>query len=167
MLGAVAVRVRRPTLLRDVGLDDESKSKLKSKSKSKGGSRPLSFPKPSWVVKTESNVRKLVRKRPDPPCVVCHGSGRVHCHHCSGQGRTNHVESTVLPKGEWPKWCSSCGGSGLSYCSRCLGTGEYRYLMGFHFMKMDSAHENKHPQGPQTASDPFLQGPTFHADHDI
>lgn len=36
--------------------------------------------------------------------------------------------------------CRTCGGSGLSYCPRCLGTGEYRYIMGFHFMKMDSAH---------------------------
>lgn len=34
--------------------------------------------------------------------------------------------------------CKDCGGSGLSYCSRCLGTGEYRYIMGFHFMKTDS-----------------------------
>lgn len=35
--------------------------------------------------------------------------------------------------------CKTCGGSGLAYCSRCLGTGEYRYLMGFHFMKKDQA----------------------------
>ncbi len=85
-------------------------------------------------------------------------------------GRTNQVQLAMLPKGEWPKWwhmelflwvhsminssnfglpstalnhycrCRTCGGSGLSYCSRCLGTGEYRYIMGFHFMKMDNDH---------------------------
>ncbi|XP_054817978.1 uncharacterized protein LOC129317659 isoform X1 [Prosopis cineraria] len=97
----------------------------------------LSFTKPSWVVKTESNVRKRRRKKPDPPCVVCKGSGRVDCHQCHGKGRTNKVDSEMLPKGEWPKWCRTCGGSGLGYCSRCLGTGEYRYIMGFHFMKKD------------------------------
>lgn len=83
-------------------------------------------------------------------------------------GRTNHVRLAMLPKGEWPKWwhmelflwvhlmitssnfglpstvlnhycrCRTCGGSGLGYCSRCLGTGEYRYIMGFHFMKTDN-----------------------------
>ncbi|KAA8520378.1 hypothetical protein F0562_014634 [Nyssa sinensis] len=30
----------------------------------------LSVSKPSWVVRTESNVQKERRKRPDPPCVV-------------------------------------------------------------------------------------------------
>ncbi|XWS65742.1 hypothetical protein CRYUN_Cryun05aG0139300 [Craigia yunnanensis] len=54
--------------------------------------------------------------------------------------RTNHAHLEMLPKGEWPKWCRTCGGSGLSYCSRCLGTGEYRYIMGFHFMKRDADH---------------------------
>ncbi|XP_030966487.1 uncharacterized protein LOC115987151 [Quercus lobata] len=98
----------------------------------------LSFTKPSLVVRTESNVRKEKRKKPDPPCVVCQGSGRVDCHHCCGRGRTNHVRLAMLPKGEWPKWCRTCGGSGLGYCSRCLGTGEYRYIMGFHFMKTDN-----------------------------
>ncbi|KAK2968497.1 hypothetical protein RJ640_027547, partial [Escallonia rubra] len=52
--------------------------------------------------------------------------------------RNNCLELAMLPKGEWPKWCRTCGGSGLGYCSRCLGTGEYRYLMGFHFMKRDT-----------------------------
>nr|XP_023886192.1 uncharacterized protein LOC111998315 [Quercus suber]POE68724.1 hypothetical protein CFP56_17604 [Quercus suber] len=98
----------------------------------------LSFTKPSLVVTTESNVRKEKRKKPDPPCVVCQGSGRVDCHQCCGRGRTNHVRLAILPKGEWPKWCRTCGGSGLGYCSRCLGTGEYRYIMGFHFMKTDN-----------------------------
>lgn len=98
----------------------------------------LSVPKPSWVVRTESNVRKKRRKKPDPPCVVCEGSGRVDCQQCHGRGRTNNVESEMLLKGEWPKWCRTCGGSGLGYCSRCLGTGEYRYIMGFQFMKRDA-----------------------------
>ncbi|GER54526.1 chaperone protein DnaJ [Striga asiatica] len=83
----------------------------------------------------QSNVRKASIKRPDPPCVVCGGSGRVDCHDCNGKGRTNHVQSTILPKGEWPKWCRTCRGSGLGCCNRCLGTGEYRDIIGFHFMK--------------------------------
>ncbi|XP_059651714.1 uncharacterized protein LOC132299233 [Cornus florida] len=98
----------------------------------------LSVSKPSWIVRTESNVRIERRKKPDPPCVICRGSGRVECHDCCGKGRTNYLNLPMLPKGEWPKWCRSCGGSGLGYCSRCLGTGEYRYIMGFHFMKMDA-----------------------------
>ncbi|KAL3516734.1 hypothetical protein ACH5RR_023636 [Cinchona calisaya] len=98
----------------------------------------LSVSKPSWIVRTESNVQREPRKKPDPPCVVCRGSGRVDCHNCHGIGRTNCTHLTLLPKGEWPKWCKDCGGSGLSYCSRCLGTGEYRYIMGFHFMKMNT-----------------------------
>ncbi|XP_011093463.1 uncharacterized protein LOC105173431 [Sesamum indicum] len=95
-------------------------------------------PKPSWVVRTESNVRKQRIMKPDPPCVVCRGSGRVDCHSCNGSGRTNHAQLAILPKGEWPKWCRSCGGSGLGYCNRCLGTGEYRYIMGFKFMNKES-----------------------------
>ncbi|XP_052194737.1 uncharacterized protein LOC127802766 isoform X1 [Diospyros lotus] len=98
----------------------------------------LSVSRPSWIVRTESNVRKERKKRPDPPCVVCSGTGRVDCHHCCGRGRTNCIHLEMLPKGEWPKWCRTCGGSGLSYCSRCLGTGEYRYIMGFHFMKRET-----------------------------
>ncbi|XP_019456969.1 PREDICTED: uncharacterized protein LOC109357458 [Lupinus angustifolius] len=98
----------------------------------------LSLAKPSWVVRTESNVRRKTRKKPDPPCVVCKGSGRVDCHQCCGRGRTNQAHLEMLPKGEWPKWCRTCGGSGLGYCSRCLGTGEYRYVMGFHFMNRGS-----------------------------
>uniref|UniRef100_A0A2P2JMF7 Uncharacterized protein LOC105643279 n=1 Tax=Rhizophora mucronata TaxID=61149 RepID=A0A2P2JMF7_RHIMU len=65
---------------------------------------PFSVSKPSWVVKTESNVWKETRKKPDPPCVVCKGSGRVACHHCSGTGRTNYTHLAMLPKGKWPKW---------------------------------------------------------------
>ncbi|XP_048318419.2 uncharacterized protein LOC107429534 isoform X1 [Ziziphus jujuba] len=87
-----------------------------------------------------SNVRKGVKRRPDPPCVVCLGSGRIDCHQCRGKGRTNHIHLEMLPKGEWPKWCRTCGGSGLDYCPRCLGTGEYRYVMGFRFMNVD--HKN-------------------------
>jgi hypothetical protein len=98
----------------------------------------LSIRKSSWVVRTESNVRRKVKKKPDPPCVVCEGSGRVDCHCCRGRGRTNMLHLEMLPKGEWPNWCRACGGSGLAYCSRCLGTGEYRDIMGFHFMKKDN-----------------------------
>ncbi|CAL1388882.1 unnamed protein product [Linum trigynum] len=106
---------------------------------------PASFPKlslskPSWLVTTESNVRKAARKKADPPCIICKGSGRVDCHDCSGSGRTNCVHLVMLPRGEWPRWCKTCGGSGLGYCSRCLGTGEYRYVMGFHFMNRDDQH---------------------------
>ncbi|XP_020704037.2 uncharacterized protein LOC110115202, partial [Dendrobium catenatum] len=86
----------------------------------------------------QSNVRKEKIRKPDTPCVVCSGSGRVDCRHCQGRGRTNHVNLVMLPKGEWPQWCKVCGGSGLDYCNRCLGTGEYRDVMGFHFMKMDT-----------------------------
>ncbi|XP_052194738.1 uncharacterized protein LOC127802766 isoform X2 [Diospyros lotus] len=46
----------------------------------------LSVSRPSWIVRTESNVRKERKKRPDPPCVVCSGTGRVDCHHCCGRG---------------------------------------------------------------------------------
>ncbi|KAL0284101.1 UNVERIFIED_CONTAM: hypothetical protein Sangu_2845000 [Sesamum angustifolium] len=87
---------------------------------------------------SKSNVRKQRVTKPDPPCVVCRGSGRVDCHSCNGSGRTNHTQLAILPKGEWPKWCRSCGGSGLGYCNRCLGTGEYRYIMGFKFMNKES-----------------------------
>ncbi|XP_073270368.1 uncharacterized protein [Primulina huaijiensis] len=41
----------------------------------------LSVSKPSWI----SNVRIEKRKFPDPPCVVCRGSGRVDCHECHGR----------------------------------------------------------------------------------
>ncbi|XP_050237321.1 uncharacterized protein LOC126687020 isoform X2 [Mercurialis annua] len=85
----------------------------------------------------QSNVRKQTSKKSDPPCVVCHGTGRLHCSLCHGLGRRNCLHLRMLPQGEWPKWCTTCGGSGLSYCSRCLGTGEYRYIMGFRFMHND------------------------------
>ncbi|RYR37241.1 hypothetical protein Ahy_A09g042161 isoform A [Arachis hypogaea] len=107
----------------------------------------ISLTKPSWVVRTESNVKKKRRKKPDPHCVVCEGSGRVDCHQCRGKGRTNQVHLEMLPKGEWPKWCRTCGGSGLGYCSRCLGTGEYRYIMGFHFMNRDDDKSQENNEG--------------------
>ncbi|XP_020084278.1 uncharacterized protein LOC109707440 [Ananas comosus] len=110
----------------------------------KNGSPPrFGVSRPSWIVRTESNVRKEKEKKPDPPCVVCNGSRRISCHHCWGRGRTNSVHLVMLPKGEWPKWCNVCGGSGLEYCNRCLGTGEFRDVMGFHFMKVDSNPEPK------------------------
>ncbi|KAL5702974.1 hypothetical protein ACHQM5_028125 [Ranunculus cassubicifolius] len=46
----------------------------------------FSFTKPSWIVKTESNVWKEERKKPRPSCLLCGGSGRVDCHHCQGKG---------------------------------------------------------------------------------
>lgn len=85
-----------------------------------------------WIVKTESNVRREKRKRPDPPCAVCKGTGRVTCRRCRGRGRTNFVEMAMLPKGEWPKWCGDCRGSGLDFCGGCLGSGEKRGVIGFH-----------------------------------
>ncbi|KAJ6723963.1 PLASTID TRANSCRIPTIONALLY ACTIVE PROTEIN [Salix koriyanagi] len=126
----------------------------------------LSLTKPSWVVRTESNIRREIRKRPDPPCEVCHGTGRVDCPPCSGQGRINSVRLAMLPKGEWPKWCRTCGGSGLSYCSRCLGTGEYRYIMGFHFM-MASDDTKNHPQQHQSTAARPLNGEDLDSNHGI
>ncbi|KAK9207648.1 hypothetical protein WN943_017938 [Citrus x changshan-huyou] len=123
MLGLGVVRRATPSTVVRNRIEDESKSN--------GVPLSLSFKKPSWV----SNVRKLARKKPEPPCIVCHGTGRVDCYNCSGKGRTNKTHLTMLPRGEWPKWCKTCSGGGLIYCSRCLGTGEYRYPMGFHFVK--------------------------------
>lgn len=171
------------TLLTAVWLDqlelDSAKNSKKTavvagKEESFGTSRRnplhLSLTKPSWIVRTESNVRKEVRKRPDPPCEVCHGTGRVDCPHCSGQGRTNCVHLAMLPEGEWPKWCRTCGGSGLSYCSRCLGTGEYRYIMGFHFMMASDDTKNQ-PQhqtpAKSTAAGGTLDGEDLDSNHDI
>lgn len=34
----------------------------------------------------QSNVQREKHKKPDPPCVVCGGSGRVDCHNCQGRG---------------------------------------------------------------------------------
>ncbi|CAO2835202.1 unnamed protein product [Amaranthus hypochondriacus] len=104
----------------------------------------LSLPKPSFLVRTQSNVQIEKRRKPEPSCVVCEGSGRVDCYQCHGKGRTNYTDLSMLPKGEWPKWCKICGGSGLGHCTRCLGTGEYRDIMGFHFMKRESDHPPKH-----------------------
>ncbi|XP_072988836.1 uncharacterized protein [Typha latifolia] len=122
--------------------------------RSKNGPSCLGLSKSSWIVRGESNVRKEKMKTPDPPCVVCQGSGRIDCHHCRGKGRTNCVHLAMLPKGEWPKWCKVCGGSGLGYCNRCLGTGEYRDIMGFHFMKVKSSPsshlEEKQPNREKT-----------------
>lgn len=106
--------------------------------------RRLSLSKPSFIVRTQSNVRIERRRKPEPSCVVCTGSGRVDCHHCHGKGRTNNTDLMMLPKGEWPKWCKTCGGSGLGYCTRCLGTGEYRDIMGFHFMKIKTNDSREH-----------------------
>ncbi|XP_047982745.1 uncharacterized protein LOC125223583 [Salvia hispanica] len=109
--------------------------------------RPLlSVSKPTWIVRTESNVRKERIAPPVPPCVVCRGCGRVDCYNCNGRGRTNQIELAMLPKGEWPKWCRSCGGSGLAYCARCLGTGEYRLNMYGHVCEVHKFRGN-HSEG--------------------
>ncbi|PSS24571.1 Chaperone protein like [Actinidia chinensis var. chinensis] len=110
-------------------------------------------PKPSWIVRTESNVRIEQKKKPEPPCVECSGMGRVDCRYCCGRGRTNHVNEEMLPKGEWPKWCMACRGSGLNYCSRCLGTGEYKQFRGFRL-------HNRGPNSPRSpsAADLLLNG---------
>ncbi|GAA0139822.1 hypothetical protein LIER_01293 [Lithospermum erythrorhizon] len=153
-------------LMRATLLVSATSVRLQSSSSNNGApetqsKRPLlSISKPSFIVKTESNVRKERREKPDPPCVVCRGSGRVDCYNCQGRGRTNHTDLVMLPRGEWPKWCRACGGSGLSHCSRCLGTGEYRYRMGFHFMKRDTEdtqdtakHKSRDQRGTRTADD--------------
>ncbi|WOL19549.1 hypothetical protein Cni_G28351 [Canna indica] len=114
---------------------DSAASSLDFLPRSGNGSSRLALSRPSWIVRSESNVRREKMKKPDPPCVECDGSGRIDCHYCRGRGRTNCLDLVMLPKGEWPKWCKVCRGSGLDYCSRCLGTGEYRGIMGFHFMK--------------------------------
>ncbi|KAA8520386.1 hypothetical protein F0562_014642 [Nyssa sinensis] len=49
----------------------------------------LSVSKPSWVVRTESNVQKERRKRPDPPCVQCFRMGN---------GQNGEVQDL------WRKW---------------------------------------------------------------
>ncbi|CAM0903107.1 unnamed protein product [Alopecurus aequalis] len=98
-----------------------------------GPPRRPAVSRPSWVVRTESNVRRERPKRPEPPCTICKGTGAIDCRNCFGRGRINHVNLVVLPKGEWPQWCRLCRGSGLDYCHRCHGTGEYREPMGFHF----------------------------------
>uniref|UniRef100_A0A0D9W8R9 Uncharacterized protein n=1 Tax=Leersia perrieri TaxID=77586 RepID=A0A0D9W8R9_9ORYZ len=71
---------------------------------------------------TQSNIRRERPKRPDPPCTICKGTGKINCRNCFGRGRTNHANLVMLPKGEWPQWCRICGGSGLDYCHRCHGT---------------------------------------------
>ncbi|EOA31688.1 hypothetical protein CARUB_v10014892mg [Capsella rubella] len=106
-------------------------------SKSTQSQPRLYLTKPSWIVRTQSGVKACTKRKEKDRCVICHGTGRVDCFNCRGKGRTNCVDEEMLPKGQWPKWCKGCGGSGLSDCSRCLGTGEYRYIMGFRFLKQD------------------------------
>nr|CAB3485576.1 unnamed protein product [Digitaria exilis] len=47
-----------------------------------GAPRRPSVSKPSWV----SNVRREKPKRPDPPCTICKGTGRIDCRNCFGRG---------------------------------------------------------------------------------
>ncbi|KAH7284450.1 hypothetical protein KP509_34G054700 [Ceratopteris richardii] len=63
-----------------------------------------------WLVQSESNVRRIGRKLPDPPCTMCKGTGQITCKQCRGRGRTNFIELVMLPKGEWPNW----GNEGVS-----------------------------------------------------
>lgn len=48
----------------------------------------------------QSNVHREVRKKPDPPCEVCTGSGRVNCHDCCGRGLSLsfHLMCTLFSK---------------------------------------------------------------------
>ncbi|KAH6755081.1 hypothetical protein C2S53_018351 [Perilla frutescens var. hirtella] len=145
---AAVVRIPLSTVRSEATSAGNGAPPPESRKPAAASARPLlSVSKPNWV----SNVRKERATAPDPPCVVCRGSGRVDCYNCNGKGRTNHVELTMLPKGEWPKWCRSCGGSGLAYCARCLGTGEYRYIMGFHFMNKDADRSQDSPRNHQTS----------------
>ncbi|KAK6227676.1 hypothetical protein SCA6_000016 [Theobroma cacao] len=135
-----------------------------------------------------SNVRRERVKKPNPPCVVCQGSGRVDCQYCYGRGLSSLLydiwERLVKDKScssrdasqrRMAKMvrCRTCGGSGLSYCSRCLGTGEYRYIMGFHFMKRDDDHtqDNKYQiqgdHGSQSAADRLLHHEQNNSDDEI
>lgn len=82
----------------------------------------------------QSNIRRERPKRPDPPCTICRGTGKIDCRNCFGRGisctpcsllllvswsykpvlswpwnlgftgRTNHADLVMLPKGEWPQW---------------------------------------------------------------
>ncbi|KAI3681437.1 hypothetical protein L6452_36232 [Arctium lappa] len=150
--GAVSRNLLRPTVVRFEGAPSPDSYNQPVRPPS---TPLLSLPKPSWIVRTESNVRLEKRRKPDPSCVVCGGSGRVDCYDCCGKGRRNNVDLAMLPNGEWPKWCKTCGGSGLAYCSRCLGTGEYRYLMGFHFMKSNEDEALNRDQGNYKVRDQF------------
>ncbi|XP_024401559.1 uncharacterized protein [Physcomitrium patens] len=96
-------------------------------------------PSRTMKVKSEENVRLEPRVIPDPPCIVCKGSGKVKCNRCTGRGRLNFQKLAMLPKGEWPQWCWDCRGCGMSYCRRCLGTGEKRGVIGFHFPDDDES----------------------------
>ncbi|KAL6838877.1 hypothetical protein ACP4OV_031313 [Aristida adscensionis] len=55
--------------------------------------------KPSWIVRTESNVRRERPKRPDPPCNICKGTGRIDCRNCFGRGKNKLCRSCHAPKG--------------------------------------------------------------------
>ncbi|KAF4391008.1 hypothetical protein F8388_024840, partial [Cannabis sativa] len=117
----------------------------------------LSFAKPSWVVRTEASdplhVQMFIEKKRKRQIHLVwsawgveglvatlareEGGRTVHTLKCSRRGSGQNGEAlnsleTVL--------CRTCGGSGLDYCPRCLGTGEYRYVMGFQFMKRDVSH---------------------------
>eukprot|EP00850_Spirogloea_muscicola_P013118 SM000087S23400 [mRNA] locus=s87:553354:554590:+ [translate_table: standard] len=55
-----------------------------------GGEEPLMGapwrrPPRRWPVQTEAWVRLKAPPRPDPPCVVCGGAGKVRCGKCRGR----------------------------------------------------------------------------------
>ncbi|KAL0022077.1 hypothetical protein WJX79_003385 [Trebouxia sp. C0005] len=87
-------------------------------------------PEPVWV-ETHRGVPNVAVVKPENPCKVCLGKGKVTCGTCEGKGRTNGLQYRMLPSGMWPTWCKSCRGSGLWYCQRCMGTGVKRDPIGF------------------------------------
>uniref|UniRef100_A0A7N1A7M8 Uncharacterized protein n=1 Tax=Kalanchoe fedtschenkoi TaxID=63787 RepID=A0A7N1A7M8_KALFE len=86
----MAVTGRIPVMmLAKARCETNNSSVLFSTSSSEPAPFRLSLSKPSWIVKSESNVRREVRKKPNPPCVVCQGTGHVQCHGCCGKGLTS------------------------------------------------------------------------------
>ncbi|KAL0027584.1 hypothetical protein WJX77_012507 [Trebouxia sp. C0004] len=94
----------------------------------RSGARPLTAawsgfsnpkaPEPVWVG-THKGVPNVAVVKPDNPCKICLGKGKVTCGTCEGKGRTNGLQYRMLPSGMWPIWCKSCRGSGLWYCQSC------------------------------------------------
>ncbi|KAL3135889.1 hypothetical protein ABBQ32_007443 [Trebouxia sp. C0010 RCD-2024] len=76
-------------------------------------------PDPIWVDTHKGIPNLIAETKPAKPCKVCLGHGKVVCGTCDGKGRTNGLQHRMLPRGMWPKWCTSCRGSGLWYCQSC------------------------------------------------
>ncbi|KAJ7539351.1 hypothetical protein O6H91_11G088500 [Diphasiastrum complanatum] len=47
---------------------------------------PFTKCKSKMIVKTESGVKREKLTKPDPPCVVCGGTGKTDCFMCDGRG---------------------------------------------------------------------------------